>query len=605
MLGTTRPRPLENHMDSSLTARLGLDQQQAPRSFSNKRRQNDPLGPRSSSMGPARKFNSPKGKESNSPRDKHLPSARSRVSGPLAPTRAALHRTGGTKLRGSRGSPSTSQPESAIDILRKLLEARWNPVARLLDLSNLAQDKILKAGGIAPPGQKGAPQKTASAIWKLCLEMYPNIRSLSLAHNNLLSLHPMSISSLVATLPDLENISLAGNRLTAFSDLNSLSPVVGGSGPNNGQKQGLLHLRELILIGNPIRKNAEKEGPPALQQYLAEACRRFPSLLVLDTEVIDPLFKANLPQQPDRSLSNAIQSGSNTAPSASNPSDVVVENVPLPLPTKSAFFDDEATSSVVSRFCVQFFNAFDHDRQSLMDVYATNATFSLSASTMIPTRARLAGLTKNRPEMPAQQLPSWHQYISISRNIARLKGNRLAERIANGPAEIIKYLDLIPTTKHPLTEAADQDKFVVDAWQMPSMVTDGSGVIYLTIHGQFQELPALTVRSFDRTFMLGPAGPASAAVLKGWPCVILTDQLTIRNYSSPSAWKPDTIPTPNPTVQLTPEQQNLINQFRQVTKLNERLALDCLLHNGWNPTLAMENFQTINASGALPPDAFV
>ncbi|KAH9817820.1 hypothetical protein DFH28DRAFT_1080950 [Melampsora americana] len=589
MIGATRPRPLENHMDLSLTARLGLDQQQQPRS-SNKRRQTDPVETRSSSMGPARKFTSVKGKESNTSRDKYLPSARSRVSGPLVSTRPGVHRPGSTKIRGSRGSPSTSRPESAIDILRKLLEARWNPVARLLDLGNLAQDKILKAGGIAPPGQKGAPQKTASAIWKLCFEMYPNIRSLSLADNHLLSLHPMSISSLVATLPNLENISLAGNRLTAFSDLNSLSPVVGGTGPNNGQKQGLLHLRELILTGNPIRNNAEQEGQPALQQYLAEACRRFPSLQVLDGEPIDPLFKANLSSQPDRSLSNAIPSRSNADSSPSNPSDSVVEKLPLPLPIKSAFFDDEATSSVVSRFCVQFFNAFDNDRQSLIDVYATNATFSLSASPLIPIRARLSGLTKNRPEMPAQQLPS----------------HELAERIANGPAEIIKYLDLIPTTKHPLTEAADQDKFVVDAWQMPSMVTDGSsGVIYLTVHGQFQELPALTVRSFDRTLTLGPAGPASAAVLKGWPCVILTDQLTIRTYSSPSAWKPDTIPTANPTVQLTPEQQNLIHQFRQVTKLNERLALDCLLHNGWNPTLAMENFQTINASGALPPDAFV
>jgi nuclear RNA export factor len=76
----------------------------------------------------------------------------------------------------------------------------------------------------------------------------------------------------------------------------------------------------------------------------------------------------------------------------------------------------------VAAFCVQFFNAFDQDRASLMDVYATKSSFSLCASPYIPSRAKAAGLTRNSSQMPAQQVPSWNEYISISRNNAKLKG---------------------------------------------------------------------------------------------------------------------------------------------------------------------------------------
>jgi hypothetical protein len=92
----------------------------------------------------------------------------------------------------------------------------------------------------------------------------------------------------------------------------------------------------------------------------------------------------------------------------------------------------------------------------------------------------------------------------------------LTERIGNGPAEIVEMMRHIPRTKHPLESASDQHKFVVDSWQMPGLVNEATSpagaVIYLSIHGEFQEFPSLTVRSFDRSFLLGAAGPASASV---------------------------------------------------------------------------------------------
>jgi hypothetical protein len=57
-----------------------------------------------------------------------------------------------------------------------------------------------------------------------------------------------------------------------------------------------------------------------------------------------------------------------------------------------AFMNDSSTSTFVAAFCLQFFNAFDHDCASLMDVYATQYSFSLCASPYIPARAKMAGL---------------------------------------------------------------------------------------------------------------------------------------------------------------------------------------------------------------------
>ncbi|OAV90693.1 hypothetical protein PTTG_06552 [Puccinia triticina 1-1 BBBD Race 1] len=553
----------------------------------------------------------------STPNNSHTTPHRSRQ----VPRRSTLsNRLSSNRLPSSTHRPAritgthASQSESAIDVLRKLLQARWDPVTKLLDLANLAQDKILKAVGIAAPGQKGAPQRTAGAIWKLCKEICPNVRSISLADNQLQTLQPMSISNLIATLPELANLSLAGNRLASFSDLNALSPTTARGGATTSST-GFVALRELILTGNPLRADAEKAGPPGLQNYLVEVVRRFPSLEVLDGEAIDPTAKATI-------AANAPQPSAMLQDPNKHVSLNTIPQPALPMSIKPAFLNDSTTSSFVAGFCLQFFNAFDQDRSSLIDVYATKSSFSLCASPYIPSRSKMAGLTRNQPHMPAQQVPSWNEYISISRNNARLKGPKLCDRLANGPAEIVEYMKQIPGTKHPLDVA---DKFVVDSWQMPGLVHEstspGGAVIYLTIHGEFQEFPSLTVRSFDRTFLLGAAGPASAAALKGWPCVILTDQLTVRAYSSPQAWSTVPAPAPQPPVlaptqqpqsapipkpELTSDEKNeLVKILMDLTKLNVQFTVDCLTQNHWNLDAALKNFNEIVSRGGLPSDAFL
>ncbi|CAH7687007.1 expressed protein, partial [Phakopsora pachyrhizi] len=130
--------------------------------------------------------------------------------------------------------------------------------------------------------------------------------------------------------------------------------------------------------------------------------------------------------------------------------------------------------------------------------------------------------------------------------------------------------------------------------------------VYVNIHGEFKEVNSLTVRSFDRCFVLGAAGPASAATLKGWPCVIISDQLTVRGYSSPVALTPTakvtlsrpdlsltngTIVVKNEPGESTIEGQRLVKELMKLTELNERYLVNCLKQNGWNFELAVKNFE--------------
>lgn len=100
----------------------------------------------------------------------------------------------------------------------------------------------------------------------------------------------MLLTTLSHYLPRLANLSLEGNQLKLWKDLDFIS----------GKKGKLEHLRELILKGNPLREveyqnnRAEKYKRYATHilsrdnssfRY-SEVARRFPSLEMLDQEAI-------------------------------------------------------------------------------------------------------------------------------------------------------------------------------------------------------------------------------------------------------------------------------------------------------------------------------
>jgi nuclear RNA export factor len=151
---------------------------------------------------------------------------------------------------------------------------------------------------------------------------------------------------------------------------------------------------------------------------------------------------------------------------------------------------------------IRFFSAFDTQRAALADAYHPTATFSFSANTSIPIRARVLGF---QTRMPNQQKLTWGPWLENgSRNLTRVGGgiDRTVKSLHIGSEDIVKTQSLLPGTKHDVS--GPPEIFCVDAFP----VMNGESLL-LTVHGQFSETASEGIRSFDRSFVLAPAPEGS------------------------------------------------------------------------------------------------
>jgi nuclear RNA export factor len=198
----------------------------------------------------------------------------------------------------------------------------------------MVNDPFFAQNNFVAPGRKEAPKSAAPSLWKLSADMFPNVgsicvivffflysfwrrqvSSISLASNNLSTLHHIAVPALIQFLPNIRALSFENNRLADIRQLNSLSSHIGG-------KKGLDQLEELVLVGNPIRDNLEQKYE---NQYRTDVVRRFPTIRLLDQQPIDtPIVvppkapKAGPSRPPDRGnkaeKSGAVFPGINIAP---------------------------------------------------------------------------------------------------------------------------------------------------------------------------------------------------------------------------------------------------------------------------------------------------
>lgn len=158
----------------------------------------------------------------------------------------------------------------------------------------------------------------SNSRWFLTLKC--QVQTLSLAGNNITGAH---LTSLSKYLPRLANLSLQKNNICAWKDLDYIS----------ARRDKLVHLRELILLDNPIRDLEFKNGRGDRYKRLVDAflercfthlfviselCRRFTSLEVLDQEAITQI-SFDVPQ-PSVSQADVIKPTSTTFPCEMGPS---------------------------------------------------------------------------------------------------------------------------------------------------------------------------------------------------------------------------------------------------------------------------------------------
>lgn len=440
----------------------------------------------------------------------------------------------------------------------------------------------------------GSAEKELSVMFKLASVLFPEVQTISLAYNNFVS--GKVLSRLPHYLPNLVNLSLQGNKLAVWRDLDYIS----------GRKGRLPQLRELILLDNPLR-NAEYEKDNG-ERYKSEVARRLPSLEMLDMEPI-PKIAFDVPH-------------------ASTSQGVPVGPAPTTFPAEMGEpFITGVDGALLSNFLMRFLPLFDNQRTALMDAYHPNATFSFSANTSVPIRARIEGHRFSK-EMPNQRKQEWVRWGigkgASSRNLNRLAGgsvDRLVKSLHVGNEEIVKAMAELPTTKHDV--AGSPEKFCIDAWPVQQ---GDSPQLFVTIHGQFEEEPSRCVMSFDRSFILAPAAEGSRAKQSGWDVLILSDMLVVRQYSSHEAWRPGPMrvqagdplppaPAGAPTSLQSPPslqellvtvpepQRSLVMQICQRTGLNFEYAVQCLEGNAWDVERAVANFEQVK--GTLSREAFL
>ncbi|ORX90331.1 hypothetical protein K493DRAFT_318067 [Basidiobolus meristosporus CBS 931.73] len=474
---------------------------------------------------------------------------------------------------------STSEVVSTIETLRTFLTSRYVAEHKYLNLENMDGDPVIRRAKIRGIGTAGPNSNIGPAIFKLTSEMFPDVQSLSLASNKLRNLSPLTTIS--HFLPHIQNISLKDNSIQQYRDLDSLS----------GNTK-LKELKELVLLGNPLRDNeVKKSGDDS--SYRSEITRRFPFLKVLDQIPVGPTIQFDVSE---------VES-------------VATGDTVLPASIQKGFVDSEGTNAMVTDFLTRYFNLYDNNRQALLDIYDDDSVFSYMVNVTHPPRSR---------RTTTKTLPDWGQYISSSRNLTRVKD--LTKRTSSlniGAIAILNALAQLPATQHPIQ---DQAKFCYDTWQLPQ-VPSGAAVIFIVLHGEFSEGLEGTERSFDRTFMISPPTPGSKAHQSGLPYVIRSDQLSVRHHVNSEAWKVDanaastTAAIATPAAQapcappqntpvdpmlagLNPSQQAQVGELQRNTGLNVAFSIQCLSENQWDMETAFQAFQRLKSMNVIPPEAF-
>lgn len=215
--------------------------------------------------------------------------------------------------------------------------------------------------------------------------------------------------------------------------------------------------------------------------------RRFLSLTMLDQEAIAAIsFDAPSTSGPSASLST--QPSPTTFPAEMGTSFItgiegsIVGNFLMRYAYSDTLHLKQATDHLRS-----FFPTFDNMRETLVNVYHPEATFSFSANTAIPVRSRIQGHHTSK-DMPNQRKLEWAPWLTGgsggSRNLGRMGWgvDKMLNSLHVGAEEAVKSMMCLPKTVHDV--AGEPEKFCVDAWP----VGQGTGMnLFISVHGQFIE----------------------------------------------------------------------------------------------------------------------
>ncbi|CCH59211.1 hypothetical protein TBLA_0B03720 [Henningerozyma blattae CBS 6284] len=390
-------------------------------------------------------------------------------------------------MDGQNSSPHT---QSTIMMLKNFLYRRYNPQQKMLDLSSLHNDQELVQNGLF--SSIATQSKMFPALMKV-ISQEPQliIESVNLAGNNLKDI--FGITTLAQTIPNLKNLCLANNQISAFKSMENW-------------RNKFKELNELLMLNNPITND---------RSYRTEMLRLFPKLVMLDNVVVRDAAK----------LKSVFS---------------------LPMQIQQFFFETSELGQSSLDFIKNFLNCWDTNRDQLLPLYTPQSSFSYAVDSSIPA--------STVPE--SDQHPSFGYYLSSSRNITKISSEKaVQQRLYMGQEAINNSFKSLPMTKHHLDD--DPNGYSVQTIslsQLNGFMITLHGYFNETekplntnnsnsknsrnkkySHGYSSSTNKLSKKSFDRSWVIAPANGG---------IVIASDLLTIRPYSS-NSWS---IPKPeNPT----------------------------------------------------------
>lgn len=409
---------------------------------------------------------------------------------------------------------------------------------KLLDLSNLAADPDfakLGLGSITP--------KTFQVLMKICDDVFPTakakddgVNAVTLANNKLKDVG--LVTYLAQTFPALKNLDLSNNDLSEMRDLQRW-------------RHKFKQLEHIILSNNPLEQN--------VSDFKVQLIKWYPKLHSIDLVQLSP---AELESVRAKKGPPKVQAGR---------------------------FDDQG--GIGEQFLKNFFAGYDNDRNALVQYYYDDtSTFSMQVN----TRAL------KDPRLPKPQGNEWTHYIKHSRNLLKIEHiNARARRSHTGSTDIANVFAELPTTRHP-DFAANPEKWLLECRPQPGLpdptgaAKGGVNGLVITVHGEFEEPQNTKIRSFDRTFILGPGGSNGIRVI--------SDSLTVRAYGGVDAFQPEPQEETAPLNEAQ-EKEAMAIEISKATGMNMEYSVMCLDQSGWSFQDALAAFA--KAKDSIPPEAYI
>ncbi|KAG5930098.1 hypothetical protein E4U42_002998 [Claviceps africana] len=431
--------------------------------------------------------------------------------------------------------------------LQSILSQRYLGANKLLKLDALASDAELVTLGMFETRERAL--KTFKGLMAICDGLFKTatekreaIESISLASNSIDDV--TQVESVATTFPDLKHLDMSGNQITNLQAFEKW-------------KGKFKSLETIYMTGNPI-EIAEPNYTSALLQW-------FPKLQDVNGTQL------RTPQQ------IAEQEAASK---------------PKPIPQNGPDFRD--VNGIGENFLLEFFAAYDGDRQGLASRYYDNdSQFSLAID------------TRSVRDVDAPAPMPWAAYIKFSRNLVKITHQPArVQRLFKGANTIQELWKSLPPTKHPNIKD-ELSKYIMDCHPLPGLADPtgqspmGVDGLIICVHGEFEEYDQKTAavgkRSFSRTFVLGPAQPGKGTIR------VVSDQLSLRAFSTlPNVFVASTQAPASADAQH--QHQAMIAELCRQTGMVPQYSEMCLSQVGWEFDKALVIFNEKKAQ--LPPEAF-